>query len=103
MLARTLCAIVLALVIAGTAPALAQERRPRAAPSASPSASPTPAPGGERRPAPGFVLLLVVLLLGLVWQAQRVRRSTADASRKALSDFERRVNPHDDVPPDSPV
>ncbi|HEY7874438.1 MAG TPA: hypothetical protein VIG64_04875 [Actinomycetota bacterium] len=98
MRARTVSLVVAAALVvtcATAAPGRAEAARPTAS---VPSPSPTPA-NGERRPSPGFILLLVVIVLGLVWQAQRTRRSTAQVSEHALDDFERRVRPEREVDP----
>jgi hypothetical protein len=89
--------VVILAVLTSPARAPAQGASPEVRP---PSGSPSPSagPARTRRPAPGFVLLLVVLVLGLAWQVQRTRRSTSEISQRTLSDFERKVRPDPDDP-----
>ena len=94
-------AIAVALVVPA-GPSVAQERGPANPGSAtvSPSVSPSPGPPGGRRTArPGFVVLLVLLGLGLLWQIQRARRTTADVAGHTLEDLERTTRPRP-PPPD---
>jgi hypothetical protein len=100
--ARTVVAVVataLALVTVPPSAALGQEDAPSGPPTVSPTSSPSTGgrPAGRDR-SPGFVLLLVLLALGLVWQVQRARRTTDRISARSLDELERALQP-DDPPP----
>jgi hypothetical protein len=83
-----------------TSAALAQGRAPTGTATASPAV--TPSPGGrtgDRGRNPGFVVVLVLLGLGLLWQVQRTRRTTDRISRSSLDELERALRPEDETPP----
>jgi hypothetical protein len=105
MRGRVLLLVAALVVIAAAqpAPAAAQGRAgPGGAASVSPSVSPTPgARPGDRTRAPGFVILLVLLGLGLLWQVRRARRTTDDVAALSLDDLERSLDP--DRPKDPPI
>jgi hypothetical protein len=87
-----LLALALATALAALfpTPAPAQDRAPSPAETISPSDSPSPgARRGDRARSPRFVLLLVVLTLGLLWQVQRARRTTERISERSIEDLER--------------
>lgn len=95
---RTLLVVMALLVAVGCSivmrpgGAAAQERAET--PTVSPSGTPSPGSrAGDRSRSPGFVVLLVLLALGLIWQVQRARRTTSDVSARALDDLEARLSP----------
>jgi hypothetical protein len=99
---RLLVVVGMTVTVVGSAgvPAAGQERAgvaPESAASPSPSISPSPGAGPAGRARPGFVVLLVLLALGLVWQIQRARRTTADVSRRSLERLERALGPDDEA------
>jgi cbb3-type cytochrome oxidase subunit 3 len=92
-LAAALVAVVAVAALAhGTAGA--QERGGPPNVTISPSGSSSQGSrAGDRARSPGFVVLLVLLALGLVWQFQRARRTTYDVSARSLDDLERSLSP----------